>query len=238
MINKNDPEYCEECDYYILLVSLNEKQATSVMLNIKYSKSLTPITNMEHPIVSSVKAYDRHCYSVNVTNVNDNLIITSSIFNGEAELHYNSKSFDNEDSSNWVQYALDADNTLKLTPNDLWKGDKDKQFGEVYVCIKGFSDTSYLLRIFLESKIERSQNFNFLFNSVHTNGFLPSGNATKYRVIDFSNSENVTIVMTKKAGNPILYGYICEDIRKCYFTKDIITETCKYYIIKISKNPR
>ena len=67
-------------------------------------------------------------------------------------------------------------------------------------------------------------------NSIPTDGYLPAGEITKYRVIDFSNSKNITLVMTKTYGNPVLYGYICENFRlqKCFFDEKTLADNRKF----------
>lgn len=230
IIEKDDEYYCQACDYFVLITSDEEEASPArVIIDIKSTGSLTYLTS-DFPTLSSVKALHRHCYYYNVTQElsSDNLIILTSIFYGTAEVQINAKSFAPSESPNWKKYTLGADNTFKFTPDQLWKNSEGKTSGTVYVCIKSVVDSSYMLRIMLESQSEKYQNFNFLVNSVHTNGFLPAGKATKYRAVDFSKSENITVGMTKKNGNPKLYGYICEDMRSCYFNKEIIQDLCNF----------
>src|SRR5690606_5677042 len=51
-------------------------------------------------------------------------------------------------------------------------------------------------------------------------GYLPKGAVTKYRTIEFSKNGNMTLTLESLQGDPKLYGYICEDIKECFFTPE------------------
>ena len=94
-----------------------------VILDISSYGLVEPIdTNDVSPDISTVLADKRNCYSYNITEEmsNENIITLISLFNGQADLQINSLSFAPFDDSSWKTYPLSRDNTIKLTPKDLW----------------------------------------------------------------------------------------------------------------------
>lgn len=219
VIDKDSPDFCEDCDYFVLLVGEGQANETAlVMVDIKTPNTYTAI-NSYFPAFSSVHSYKRQCYSFNISEYekSDNLIIQTTLFYGKAQLEINSKDFSDSSSLLWTKMNLDIDNTFKLDPVSLWSKAGGKTYGQVYICIKGLEDTSYLMRVMMENSFAFNQRFNFLFNSIPTKGYLPPRNATRYRVFDFSNSQNVTIFMEKIYGNPQLYGIVCKNFQDCFY---------------------
>jgi hypothetical protein len=89
--------------------------------------------------------------------------------------------------------------------------------GILYVCLRSFDYTSYLLKIYFANQIEKHQKFNFLFTGVSLNGYLPPNTITKYRAVEFTKNAEIYFNVQVNSGNVKLYGYVCEEAKKCKF---------------------
>lgn len=51
------------------------------------------------------------------------------------------------------------------------------------------------------------------------NGYLPPNTVTKYRAVEFSKNADIFFDVQVNSGNIKLYGYVCEEAKKCRVTK-------------------
>jgi len=87
----------------------------------------------------------------------------------------------------------------------------------MYICLRSFDYTSYLFKVYYANQIEKNQKFNFLFNGVTMNGYLPSNSVIKYRAIEFTKDADIFFDLQVFSGNLKIYGYVCEESKKCVF---------------------
>ena len=216
-VTKNTAFYCNNCTFYILIEAEND--LAEVFLNVKYEDAVTRV-NSQEPIFSTLKPFRRHCYFIEVEDKYkaEEIIVQTMLFSGSASLLINpwvhpqnitkfesSKEINTEDVT--IIRATDRNNGTSLNS------------GPVYICLKSYDYTSYIMKIFFASQTENLQKFNFLFSGVSVNGYLPAEAITRHRVTEFTLDADVFFKMQVYSGNPQFYGYVCEDVRKCFFNK-------------------
>ena len=221
-IEKSSENYCTNCYYYILLEAGTE--STEIFLYTRFEKTVTSIRSEEH-VFSSLQAFKRHCYeySINYSDRNKNVIIQTVVFNGSVDLRYKMTTLPDEDLavSDMLSNAIQTEKYLKISSDD-----RSPNSGKLNVCFNTHETSSYMIKIFFEEDI-RYQSSNMLFKSREVNGYLPSGKATRYRLIDYNYNSKISLSMEVKNGDPKLYGFICMDLSKCQFNKDEISKQLK-----------
>jgi len=218
---KGNTNYCTNCYYYILLES--ELSDVEVIFFVKYEDTVTTVRSFE-PVFSTVKKNKNHCYQYYITDnyIKENVIIQTVMFTGTATLKFKMNDYpkmegiDTLDSSN---HQILTEKIIKITPEARKATNPSNlsETGNLFVCLRGDDDASFILKILYESEIEIYQKFNLLSRGREINGYLPAGKATRYRILEFDPESDITVSMTVKSGDPKLYGYICNNIQECFF---------------------
>ncbi len=73
------------------------------------------------------------------------------------------------------------------------------------------------MKIYFSNEIEKHQKFNFLFTGISLNGYLPANTITKHRAVEFTKNADIYFDVQVNSGNLKLYGYVCEEAKKCVF---------------------
>jgi len=87
-VTDNSKNYCKNCNFTILIEP--EFEDAHVFFIIRYENSVSEI--FPHaPIISTLKPYKKHCYSINVPErfKNEDMIIQTELFSGSVEMLYN-----------------------------------------------------------------------------------------------------------------------------------------------------
>jgi len=90
------------------------------------------------------------------------------------------------------------------------------------------------MKIFFANQIEKFQKFNFLFTGVTLNGYLPANALSKYRALEFTKDSDIFFDLQIKSGNLNLYGYVCEEVKKCIFNHENFDSKSKIKSLKFS----
>jgi hypothetical protein len=226
-VTKNSIHFCMNCTYNILIEAEND--LAEVFLTIKYEDTIANINSQEFTF-STLKPFQRHCYSIDVNEKykNEDIIIQTTLFSGSANLLINPWDFPKDLTHFKINKDFGTEDVSILTPSE--RNNQTHSTGRVYVCLKSYDYTSYLLKVFFSSQTENLQKFNFLFSGVTLNGYLPAGAVTRHRATEFTIDSDIFFKMKVYSGNPQFYGYVCEEARKCFFTKDAIELLSKYQI--------
>ncbi len=216
-VTNNSIYYCTNCTYHILLESEND--IAEVFFIIKYEDSVSKI-NPQEPIFSTLKPFRKHCYYIDVdeNNKDEEIIVQTTLFSGSANLLINPWSLPKNSTTSKISKQINSEDISVIKAED--RNINGNYTGKVYFCLKSYDYTSYLLKIFFSSQTQNLQKFNFLFSGVTVNGYLPKETITRHRVTEFSSGADIFFNMKVYSGNPEFYGYVCENSRKCFFTKD------------------
>lgn len=223
-IVKGSQDYCTSCFYYIVLEAPIE--SAHIFFFVKYDETVTTVRSTE-PVFSTLRPYKTHCYKTYVddSNKKENLIIQTTLFSGSVTLKtrpWKSPS-DNQNTSDINEYIIHSEKVIKISPQDR-KLNTNTETGDFYFCLSTYEFASYLVKAYFESEVEDTQRFNLLVRGKEIDGYLPKGKALRYRILEFENKSNLTVSMTVKSGDPKLYGYICENIRQCHFTREKVAQ--------------
>lgn len=219
-VTKNSAFYCSNCTFNILIEAEND--LAEVFLSVKYEDAVSRV-NAHEPIFSTLKPFRRHCYFIEVEDrfKDEEIIVQTMLFSGSARLLINPWISPLNITKFQSSKEINTEDVTVIRPFDRNNGTISKT-GPVYVCLKSYDYTSYLLKIFFASQTENLQKFNFLFSGVSVNSYLPAESITRHRVTEFTLDSDIFFKMQVYSGNPQFYGYVCEDARKCFFTKETL----------------
>jgi len=170
----------------------------------------------------------RSCFIYNLArkDQDENIIITTNIFSGNATLYVNPWILPNEKKDFYLSYNLDDFEMLRLVPS--MRNIQAKNYGEVFFCLYADKTAIYYLNVFLENEIEKNQAKNTLSAGIKNFktgltavGFLPPKNITCYKLQYYGSEPRVSVSLVTTSGNPTLYGYFCNE-KKCEFDSDLM----------------
>jgi hypothetical protein len=220
-INKADKVYCINCKITVLITT-EETTPFTVILNYAITGRIVPInTGNRWPMLGLINSDMPVCYSypIDNTNKNENMIVSITSFSGGLnKLYVNPwNTLTNQNITRAKQsYNLNDEEIIKISPEDRRVDNLDT--GNLYLCVDSrvYYDSSFFLKVIPESKTEEFQRANFIINGVPLNGYLPSEKVTRYRVIDFSTTANITLKLETVSGNPVLYANPSESRYEIY----------------------
>ena len=152
------------------MVTTTEDILFSVILSFLISGEVQPISNTNNnPILGLVNSEEPVCYSYPISNElkSENIIISLTSFSGELnKLYINPWSKVDIKSLNTskLNFSLHEEEIIKITP--LSRIVNNLETGDLFICVdsKIVFDSSFLMKVIPESKIEEFQRFNFIIN--------------------------------------------------------------------------
>ena len=209
-------DFCEECYYYMVIV---EEDSNDIANNSGIIISLNTVDKYAHveeffPIFSVVSENNRRCYKFIAPQnaIADNVITTLAIFSGSVKLDINPGNPSSNAASSKFIYDIPVSRVFRHNKDDF----NFLDFRDIYYCITGLKDSSFMLKIIMEKNTEKNQSYNFLVNGVEETGYVPGKMATRFRIVDLKNNKSVNIILKTSEGKPKLLGYICTKISSCY----------------------
>lgn len=168
IIEKNSPSYCVDCYYQIMLETYDTVEDIYVL--VRTSNSLIRLKKNVVQLGITM-AGKRSCFIYNLSrkDQDENIIITTNIFSGNATLHVNPWILPNEKKDFYLSYNLDDFEMLRLVPS--MRNIQTKSFGEMFFCLYAEKTSIYYLNVYLENEIEKNQAKNTLsagtFNTIN-----------------------------------------------------------------------
>lgn len=234
-VKKNSKNYCINCNFTILLET--EFEHADIFFIIRYENSVTEMFS-HAPVISTLNPFGKHCYKINVPKKfqAEDLIIQTELFSGGANMLYNPWSLPKKEKDFLINKEIMGEDVTIVNSTQRNSTIIKAVEGDNFICIKSFDYTSYLLKVFFAPQVQFLQRFNFLFSGTSISGYLPPNTITKYRATEFSYESDMFYKMKVISGNPRIYGYICKEIRKCFFDKQRLQEISKDLFNINSKN--
>lgn len=236
-IRKSEKDiYCYNCYYYIMVVSVD--QPVNVRMLVEYPDTETFLYPND-PIIDNVPSFSSRCYAFNMSNQNESVIITIILFSGSGVIQFNGyKSVTNltflEIPYDDTSYDVTSEKVIILTPHDLLeyqKVAKEKHnitdFSKIYFCFFGYEKTSYLIRAHFQSQMQMLQRYNYLLTGTSISGYLPKGDVTSYRILEFTRDGNITLTLDLVEGTPKIYGYFEPKPFYVFFNSDKLKKAIK-----------
>lgn len=214
--------FCKDCTYYLLIVA---EDKDTLINKSQIIISLTRIDQYQYlderfPAFSVVSKDNRRCHMFDAPNfaMIDNVITTLTVFSGSVKLDINPGKFSDTRAEAKFKYDVPINLVVKHNPTDM----NFLDYRKIFYCVSGVEDSSYMLKVVMESHTEIAQTYNFLIDGVEFPSYLPAHNVTKYRIVDFGIPRNTTIVLKTAEGNPKLFGYFCKTVYSCHVDNDKI----------------
>lgn len=229
-IFKGDPNYCGDCHYNILIQAHDED--ADVRMVITYPASQVAMRSGEQ-IFDSVLYHKGKCYYMNLYNRRSdergiiNVVLFSGTivlqvygFQGNPNLKYDETFVPND-----FTYEIASEKVIILNHqllNALQALNMFSSSNILHFCIYGKENSSYMLETHLSSQTEELQRLNFLVMGQSIMSFIPSGQVTRYRLLDFSRDGNITITLDNVEGDSRLYGLFTNDFKRAYYNEQRI----------------
>jgi hypothetical protein len=233
---KNSTNYCTNCNFTIFIEP--EFEDAHIFFTIRYENSVSQIFP-HNPIISTLKPFRKHCYFIDIPErfKNEDIIIQTELFSGSVEMLYNPWELPKDQNDFLIKKQIYNEDVTIINSTIRNSTSLSKTYngtGSNFICLKSYDYTSYLLKVYFVSQTQYLQKFNFLFSGVYINGYLPLETVTKYRATEFTSTSDIFFKLKVISGNPIMYGFICENIRNrnCHYINKIRLDQ----ISKIKKN--
>lgn len=207
-IDKKNENFCKNCNYHILLQTQNED--VEIQLNAYIQNYLTNI-KMSKPVYDTVKKEGKRCYKfrLNEEDINnkEQIVIQTNMYSGLIYLHISG--FNQEPEKDFkdikheiYSYRIETSQIILLRSEDinrfLMKHEQRRhESGNkyIYFCIYGQLMSSYILNVFLLSKGELNQGYNYISPGSEITGYLLQNQATKYELLDYNINSNTNITL-------------------------------------------
>lgn len=213
--------YCSDCTYYVLII-FDDSDINNGQIIVNFNRiDLVQTLSERYPAFNIVSEGNRRCYKFvvgeNGENVlTDSLITSITVFSGVVQLDINPGNY--VDDQRKALYIYDVPISLVKRHNST---DLDfYDYKDIFYCVTGISNASYMLKTIMESDIEKIQTYNFLVDGIEVPGYLPSSKVTRYRVVDLGKSRNTYLILKVWEGRPKLMGYLCNDLTDCYLNPE------------------
>lgn len=206
---------CSDC-FFRIEVSVTRDSLVIIGVNLKNIVSQLSLEGVAGGTL--MQSQDVDCYDIQnkllsgqkqIPSDSTPYIIQAYSFLEHANIFITDK-FNN--TQNMQSYKFQKDIVIKLYYMQL----KNK-----LICVSPSIDkTSYTFLLIREDEIEKYQRYNFLINGMSIYGYLPGNNVTTYKHMKMdmaSNNLNLNLKVVK--GNPVLFGYICNNYNDCNFDK-------------------
>lgn len=226
-IFKGDANYCGECKYNILIQAHDEDADVRVV--VTYPATQVGLRAGEQ-IFDSVLYHKGKCYYMNLSDRKNeergiiNVVLFSGTvvlqvfgFQGNPDLKYDDNFVPND-----FTYEIASEKVIILNHqllSALQALGKYSSTDLLHFCIYGKENSSYMLETHLSSQTEELQRLNFLLMGQSIMSFIPSGQVTRYRLLDFSRDSNITITLDNVEGDSYLYGLFTNDFKKAYYNE-------------------
>ena len=227
-IDKKNDNFCLNCTYHILLQTQNDD--VQIQLNAYIKNHLTNI-KMSKPFYDAVKKDSKRCYKFEVNKEDldnkEQIIIQTNIYSGIIYLHISGFKEEPEKNINDLKhelysYRIETSQIILLKKDDLdrflMKRNYDRYYYDnenkyIYFCIYGQLMSSYVLNIFLLSKAELNQEYNYISPGSELTGYLLQGHVTKYELLDYSinSNTNITININNLQGQSKFYIFFSKE---------------------------
>lgn len=231
-IEKGSPEYCKKCVYHIVIQGGEEEDST-VQISPYFQETVSHIKD-GNPIYDSIKEHKKRCYKFKISErdiaMNENVIIQTTLFSGHLDLYIGGwkdltdLTYINMPSDNY-SYHITSERVVLLNKTDYDyfsnKTTVSSQKKHLNFCVFSTMKTSYIISLHYLSQAEEIQKFNFIMPENEINGYLKGHQATRYRILDFKNQADISVVHEEIQGKSSLYAFFCNS-SKCYITYDSI----------------
>lgn len=207
-------DLCEECTYHILIYPKTDDAVFILNTDIGTDFFDFKFGNIAFGIANS---YDLVCHKKPILRQDKKIIVSAMLFSGRGRLYI----FPGETILTDLEkskYSLDFKDEIVFA---IDKSELEYESGSLMLCFQSyFFSSSYTLNVYDERDSVYQQLNNILFKGVKIPGYLPPKSETKYSIIDSEKNSNITISYEVKKGNPVMYGYICND--ECAVNKAFI----------------
>lgn len=213
--------YCSDCTYYVLII-FDDSEITNGQIIVNFNRiDLVQTLSEKFPAFNIVSEGNRRCYKFTVGEngenvLTDSLISSLTVFSGVVQLDINPGKYVEDQRK--ALYVYDVPISLVKRHNATELDFYD--FREVYYCVTGISNASYMIKAIMESDIEKIQTYNFLVDGIEIPGYLPASKVMRYRVVDLGKSRNTFLILKVWEGRPKLMGFLCNDLVNCYLNPE------------------
>ena len=236
-IDNMSSDYCENCEYHIILQS-GEDDNVVVNLLFTFQNGISQIKRGVN-VYGTAKANQTRCYKFKINSAmrrkDEQLIIESTLYSGLGTLHIlgwnpprDNETFDSFQNGNY-SFPVSGSKTILLNKTDYLYFDKHYISDQnqttpsnnnslyFYYCFYSKFKSSFTTSVKNFQDISRFQAQNYLIPGKEVTGFLMKNSITSYRILDIKETSTIKVVHEKIEGHSQIFGYYCSKAEGCVF---------------------
>ena len=210
-IVRGDRYYCKNCEYRILIEAKDEN--ADVRMIATYPQSTLALRQGEQ-IFDSVLEKKAKCYNYDLLlmKYDDNVIINLVLFSGTVitQIYGFREEYDRRMERipyDQFTFEVSSEKIIVLTQSMINSLKKPFDLGtKLHFCVYGKERASYMITTYFSGQTQNLQRLNFLVMGQTITGYLPKGQVTRYRILDFSSDSHITLSLDNVEGDSTLYG--------------------------------
>ena len=210
-IVRGDRYYCKSCEYRILIQAKDED--ADVRMIVTYPQSTLTLRQGEQ-IFDSVLEKKAKCYNYDLLlmQYDDNLIINLVLFSGTVvtQIYGFREEYDRRFERipyDQFTFEVSSEKVIVLNQNMINALKKPFDLGtKLHFCVYGKEKSSYMISTYFSGQTQNLQRLNFLVMGQTITGYLPRGQVTRYRILDFSSDAHITLSLDNVEGDSELYA--------------------------------
>ena len=213
----NEKELNTNTQYSLIVDNDDEKQDLIIWLQYDNENILIKEADILYDSISENKA---HCYyyPIDYFNKNKDIIISTTLFNGQGFIHMagfnsiNANSIKPEDKNKVSNYKVIQSKVIKLTSSDLRNFGKYVEDGQTFLnfCFYAEKDTSLSFRAYFLENYKRLQALNTIYAGIELEDIIPNKSLKKYKLEHFNIEQDMSIFLYEKTGKTKLYLFMAK----------------------------
>ena len=253
IVKKNTEEYCNNCEYHVLIQNESEQETNYIMFLAKIQQKIFDLKKNVR-FFDALNSNSQRFFSFNMTAVEKNtekLIIQITVYSGYVGLlleGWKSKNINNilqaQKSESYYDVYLEKYILLDKNNFDIFDNENNEFSNKdsiLHFCIYSRKVTSYTLKVYYLTSLNNNKGNHYLMQGNKVRGYLLKDQIMIYELtgynldkVKYGIETNITITNMQIMGNSNLYGYFCKD-RKCEFYNNNLDTLISQQKILISK---
>ena len=201
------------------LIIDNENDRQDLTLWLQYDNENILIREADI-LYDSIEENKAHCYyyAIDYFNKDKEIILSTSLFNGEGFIYmagFNSVNADSisiNDKNKISSYKVIQSKAIKFTKEDFknFGKFKDNEQNFLNFCFYAEKSTSLSLKVYFLENYKRLQALNIIYSGIEIEDIIPKNAVKKYKLEHFDIEKDISIFLLEYGGSPKLYLFMAE----------------------------
>ena len=215
--SNNEKELNVNTKFSLIVDNDDEKQDLMIWLQYDNENILIKEADILYDSISENKA---HCYfySIDYFNSYKDIIISTTLFNGQGFIHMagfnsiNANSIKLEDKNKASNYKVIQSKAIKLTRDNFDDFGRINANGQTFLnfCFYAEKTTSLSFKVYFLENYKRLQALNIIYAGIETEDIIPKKSLKKYKLEHFNIEQDISIFLFEKSGKTKLYLFMAK----------------------------